>query len=365
MKILILDTYYERFLTRFYSKNPEIQALDYRAHLKRLMALRFGTFDAYSHYFKLNGHEAEEIIINDGQLQAKWAKENGFGVFALPPLMSNGINFLFGRDWRFAVLLKQVQAARPDVLFIHEQSILTDAMVKELKRHVRLTVCQTASPLLARRSYASIDLFLTSFPHFVEIFRAKGINAEYVKLGFDARILKEISMDDPKEILTFVGGVSRYHPERIQMLENVSFLFPLVCYGYTKGVSLSTRLKKCWRDEVWGLTMYQKLRGSRMSLNLHAQAAGECANNMRLYEATGVGTCLVTDWKKNLGGLFDIDREVVAYKNNGELIDKLRYLHEHPQECKKIAEAGQRRTLLDHTYALRIPEIIKIIETKL
>ena len=39
------------------------------------------------------------------------------------------------------------------------------------------------------------------------------------------------------------------------------------------------------------------------------------ANNMRLYEATGVGALLVTDWKENLGEMFEPGKEVVAYRS--------------------------------------------------
>jgi hypothetical protein len=48
-----------------------------------------------------------------------------------------------------------------------------------------------------------------------------------------------------------------------------------------------------------------------VALNRHIAAAEGHANNMRLYEATGVGTCLLTDRGSNLGELFEVGREVI------------------------------------------------------
>ncbi len=86
---------------------------------------------------------------------------------------------------------------------------------------------------------------------------------------------------------------------------------------------------------------------------------------MRLYEATGVGTCLLTDWKENLSELFDPGREVVTYKNTDEAIEKVRYLLDHESERTAIAAAGQRRTLRDHTANQRAGAFAEIIRREL
>ncbi|MDQ3755068.1 MAG: glycosyltransferase, partial [Acidobacteriota bacterium] len=75
------------------------------------------------------------------------------------------------------------------------------------------------------------------------------------------------------------------------------------------------------------------------------------ASNMRLFEATGVGSCLLTDWRANISTLFEPDREVVTYRNAEECIEKATYLLDHESERQQIARAGQRRTLREHTYA--------------
>jgi spore maturation protein CgeB len=114
-----------------------------------------------------------------------------------------------------------------------------------------------------------------------------------------------------------------------------------------------------------GLDMYQTLRDSKIGLNCHADSSPTYASNFRLFEVTGVGSCLLTDWKRNLPELFDPDSEVVAYHSIPECLEKIRWLRDHDAERRKIAEAGQRRCLRDHTHEKRAPVFADIIENAL
>ena len=106
--------------------------------------------------------------------------------------------------------------------------------------------------------------------------------------------------------------------------------------------------------------MYQILRRSKIVINHHGNT-GPYANNFRLYEATGVGTLLVTDWKLNLSEIFEPGREVVVYQTPEECAELIRYYLEHDDKRETIAREGQRRTLQEHTYYHRVQEMISII----
>jgi hypothetical protein len=368
LKIAIIETYYERFLEDFYAGHPEVRALGYAEHLAKLMAFRFSASDAFSHYFGQEGWEAQEIVFNDTALQGKWAREHGLKLKTpqLSSLWAKAGNVLFGFDWRFEVLKAQLKKFKPDVVLIKEQSLLTDAMVRELKSMTRLVAIQAASKLLSRRNYSSVDIAFTSFPHFVPIFEQKGLKAYFQKLCFDPRILSEIRLGAKKHEISFVGGVAfGQHLSRGRFLEGLSREFPLDWFGYSHGGRPGPGLKRSWKGRAWGLDMYQALADSNMTLNFHSDIAGPYANNVRLYEATGVGTCLVTDHKENLAEIFEPDSEIVTYRSAGECAEKLRYLRAHPAECEKIAKTGQARTLRDHTFGSRISEMSALLKNQL
>ncbi len=121
-------------------------------------------------------------------------------------------------------------------------------------------------------------------------------------------------------------------------------------------------IRKRYHGVAWGLDMYRVLARSRISVNYHIELSGEYANNMRLYETTGVGTLLLTDWKQNLHELFEPDVEVVAYRTPEECVERIRYLLDHEEERARIAKAGQARTLRDHSYRSRMAELVALTE---
>ena len=106
--------------------------------------------------------------------------------------------------------------------------------------------------------------------------------------------------------------------------------------------------------------MYQLLRKSRITLNHHGDIPPH-ANNMRLFEATGVGTLLITDWKVDLQEMFMPGKEVVAYRTPEECAELFEYYLEHGDEQLVIASAGQQRTLREHTYYHRMEELVAIV----
>jgi spore maturation protein CgeB len=107
--------------------------------------------------------------------------------------------------------------------------------------------------------------------------------------------------------------------------------------------------------------MFQFLKDSKITLNTHGEKINFAAN-VRLYEATGVGTCLLTDWKENIESIFVPDKEIVTYKTKEEARDKIKFLLKNDSLCKKIALAGQKKTLENYTYDKRIVNMIEFIK---
>ena len=82
---------------------------------------------------------------------------------------------------------------------------------------------------------------------------------------------------------------------------------------------------------------------------------------MRMYEATLMGALLITDEKQNMNEFFDTHKEVVTYKDAEELLFKIRHYLKHEKERKRIAQAGQKRTLKDHIYKIRMKQLDTIL----
>ncbi len=83
---------------------------------------------------------------------------------------------------------------------------------------------------------------------------------------------------------------------------------------------------------------------------------------MRLYETTGVGSLLLTDWKQNLGDLFAPGSEVAVFRNAEQTVEQIRYYLDHEDERAQMARAGQQRTLRAHTYRQRMGELVELVQ---
>ena len=70
---------------------------------------------------------------------------------------------------------------------------------------------------------------------------------------------------------------------------------------------------------------------------------------MRLYEATGVGSCLLTDHLDDINNYFEPDKEVVTFKSKEEALEKANYLLANEKVALEIAKLGQKRTLRCYT----------------
>jgi spore maturation protein CgeB len=116
---------------------------------------------------------------------------------------------------------------------------------------------------------------------------------------------------------------------------------------------------------AWGIEMYAVLREASIAINRHIDVAEGIANNMRLFEATGCGALVLTEAAPNLSELFAPGQEVVAYRNEDELVELMEHYARREDERRAIARAGQARTLSEHTYTRRISHLAEILAAHL
>lgn len=336
----------------------------YATQLRVLMDQCFGTADYYSDNLTKLGHEATDVIANCRPLQTQWAKEHNLPLkytITYRPYHRLRVPWI-QKNWLYPVLWAQIQEFQPDVIHFHDPARVDSNFLREIRPNVRLITGQIASPVPAGADFSQFDLMLTSFPHFVARFIEQGLASRYFRLGFEPKLLSRLTERRPEYPVVFVGGLSGSHSGRTKLLEEIAHSQPLSLWGYgIESVGANSPLRSRHRGQAWALDMYSILRSAKIALNHHIDVAENYANNMRLYEATGVGTLLLTDQKENLSALFTPGQEVVAYSSPAECVELIEYYLTHEDERFAIAQAGQQRTLAEHTYGHRMQEYLDII----
>ncbi len=83
--------------------------------------------------------------------------------------------------------------------------------------------------------------------------------------------------------------------------------------------------------------------------------------HLREFEAPMSGALYCTGYMDEIENFFEPGKEIVVYRNQHELLDKIRYYLQHPQEAENIRKAGRERALRDHTYHRRYQTLFKLI----
>ncbi len=327
----------------------ELASLPYENQLNIIVEDFFGVFASYVQTFRKMGVDASLLIPNCKPLQKTWAKEN---------------NVEFSeKNWLFNIPLHQIKRIKPDIFYLSSMFEYYGNFLDEV-RSMTKKICGWISCVIPRGTRLNqFHLIFSSIPHFIDDFRRSGIPSEYLNAAFNPEILKVLSPVVNRDLdFTFIGSLTPYHQNRIILIRELAEKTDLQLYGigYDKitnkknifyRILPKSKLKYKVRGQVWGLDMFRTLQRSRITFNSHIDISNTHIGNLRMYEATGMGTLLLTDGKYAPRKIFN-DDEVVYYESIDDAIDKVKYYTENEEERSRIAINGQKRTLSEYNYEI-------------
>jgi len=374
----------------------------------------FGWADFWTHALNKLGYKVWEPVANAEAMQKTWATENN---------ISFDSNCWLLDIIKHQVIFYKPDILFIDDYHTLSKNFLNE--LKDNCNSIKLVIGWCGAPYDDEQVFSACDLILSNIPELVTEFQNLGHRSQYFKHAFAPRILKHLINVDKtldtqttssKILFSFIGSIvagKLGHNQRIKLLKQLiknmdidifcdinqfsrkeiilGMLKPLfydlvnslsrvntfkdILRNIPKGQKLMdmktrpTFPKQMDRDilrkvkqPVFGIEMFNVLSKSSITFNNHIDISRNSASNMRLFEATGVGTCLLTDWKPNLHELFEPDYEVVTYRSVEECVEKAKWLLDNPIERDKIAKAGQARTLKEHTFDHRALVLDKIIQ---
>lgn len=198
-------------------------------------------------------------------------------------------------------------------------------------------------------------------PYLVDRLRAVGFdNVSYMPQCCDPSVHRPIEMseDDRCRFGADVSLVGSAYPYRVRLLMSLplsEFLFRLWGEGWRR---TPAPLAQAYAGgEATGVTQAKVFNASRINLNT-AHLQDVFGVNKRTFEIAGCGGFQLAPEQRDLPALFEIGREIVTYRDVGDLRDKIRYYLPRHEERSVIAGAAQARAHRDHSYARRIDQIL-------
>lgn len=352
---------YNNLISNLYRRFPEIKFLSYSEHLSLLQHFYPVHLNTFTTCMEDLGHKCDVIAFDLESLQKSWANER---------TISYGYS-----NWKEDILMEQIITLKPEIIIFQGSPPLSGWILSRLKSFVpslkKIVVRNGCTSNI--KDYRGIDLILGCTPYIVEYFLQKGLKSELLYYHFDDNILTDISKqsliftpNSEKFEFSFIGlsgNGSMHHHARYDFLEKLlqeininMWLFENKPIGSEINSLKKPLLEKyptVCRNAVMGLEMYNIFKNSSATLNMHGDSRFDYVGNMRMFEATGMGTCLVTDSGKNMYDLFEPNEEVVTYNSIDECIEKLIFLRNNINYAKEIGKRAQNRVLKFHTLKKR------------
>lgn len=398
MNILIINTLYATYVDDFYLRNPEISNKSYDEQKTAIENDGFAWNGVWNKPFSKLGFHTESIYSNVGDMQNAWAREN------LKDIPAPHI-----------IIEEQIKKFQPGIIFIDTVLKFDNVWIEQIKQKyssVKMVIGYVCSPSYDTKNINKYDLIFTCLESIKNELIESGIKSSFLPHAFNPELLDKINASVKQEIC-FYGGFVRGalgHGYRenvltdiinngikidifsemadvsvlkdILLIKSKKTLFNL--YNFLKALSIpikfldrlpyftrvagwddfksemfNSKLKKAIKKARYGIPLYNKMLEYNCVLNIHGDLAKDEAANMRMFEVTGAGRLLITDWKPNLHLFFEDGKEILSFKNSAECLEKIEWARNNTEAARLIARAGQNKTLKYHNFDLRAEAIIK------
>jgi hypothetical protein len=291
----------------------------------------------------LEGHSSAFFTNgNDPTLQGKWAKENGL------PRNSKLVD----------ILLAQIENHRTEVFYNLDPMRYGSDFVRKLPSCVKHSIAWRAAPSPGA-DFSAYSLLVCNFPSILNGYAAKGWRTAYFSPAHDPVMdIYAANTERPVDVL-FVGGYSRHHRQRAEVLEAVAAerehfriafhldrsrltkmaesplgrIFPLAKHRRPKDIVAVS----C--EPVFGLDLYKALSQAKIVLNGAVDMAGLDRGNMRCFEAMGCGAAMISDAGNYPKGMIS-EQTLLLYQDSKNAVEIIRMALANPGKLEEMAKNG-------------------------
>lgn len=156
--------------------------------------------------------------------------------------------------------------------------------------------------------------------------------------------------------ISFVGTYSKYREDYLSVIAN----YGLNIWGDSRWQSSSLK-QYCRGGRINQGQMREVIKKTKININLIYYAEREGAN-LRVFEVTGSGGFLLSEYVKDLDILFKIGKELEVFKSKKDLLKKINYYLLKSKLREQIAKQGYKKVKMKHNYKLRLSSLFQIIK---
>src|SRR5262249_35855583 len=146
----------------------------------------FGIVHMFARYLAPHGFETEIVFTECEPTQRRWLAEHGGGATVT------------AENWRHEIAARQVNASKPDILYVTEPVYYDRRFADRLTPRPRLIRGWKAAAIPAGTDWRGFDLMLSNFKLTFEVGPKLGVKrVEFITPGFPEDLAEELP-DEPK-----------------------------------------------------------------------------------------------------------------------------------------------------------------------
>ena len=256
------------------------------------------------------------------------------------------------------ILLAQIEHHRTEVFYNLDPMRYSSEFVRRLPGCVKHSIAWRAAPSPGA-DFSAYSLVVCNFPSILKSYQDRGWRSAYLSPAHDPVMDRYATNTERPIDVLFVGGYSRHHQRRAEVLEAVAsmggefnIVFHLDCSRLTRlaesPLGRLLPLKKHRRpkeicavtaDPVFGLDLYSAISKAKIVLNGAVDMAGEDRGNMRCFEAMGCGALMVSDAGRYPEGMID-GQTMLTYSSAQQASAAIRLAWSNINSTNEVAQRG-------------------------
>ena len=151
--------------------------------------------------------------------------------------------------------------------------------------------------------------------------------------------------------------------ERKEILTMIGEHFPLKLYTYKQNEGFAPKGVQNMGPADYFEVMPYVFKLSKINLNITLRSI-QNAIPLRCFDILGAGGFLLTNYQTDLARHFVSGEDYVYYDGRKDILDKIEYYLNHDDERKEIALNAHNKILKEHTFDIRVGQIIELVNSR-
>ncbi len=277
-------------------------------------------------------------------------------------------------EWLAEGILRRVEHDKPHLVLALAQAPVTTRLLD------RLAEQGVATALWFVEDFRRFPYWQHVAPHYryvftiqrggcLEAFAAAGIqNACYLPCAADPAVHAPCVLSDGERAeigsaVSFVGA--GYHNRRATFRRLLGMDFKIWGSEWEGAAGLWTTVVQRGGARLSTADCVRVFNATAVNLNLHSSTYVDGVDpigdfvNPRTFELAACGAFQLVDERRLLPELFVPGVEIATFASAAELRERVEHYVAHPEERRAMAAAGRRRVLAEHTYEMRMAQMLE------